>query len=76
MKDIKIIIPYTKEGINGKDFRIFVRGLRLLKYSVDFIVIGDFPDEYKRELYFIDKWYKCKESEISEVIKKIYKEDE
>ena len=74
MENIQIIVRYTKNGINGKDFEVFVKGLNLLRYPVDFWVVGDFPDEYREKLKFIKHWYKCKEDDISEVLKIIHKD--
>lgn len=74
MENIQIIVKYTKNGINGKDFEVFVKGLNLLRYPVDFWVVGDFPDEYREKLKFIKYWYKCKEDDISEVLKIIHKD--
>lgn len=69
MEKIKIIIPYSKNGINGKDFEVFVKGLNLLKYPVEFWVVGDFPDEYREKYKFVKKWIKCKDEDVSLIIK-------
>lgn len=74
MENIQIIVRYTKNGINGKDFEVFVKGLNLLRYPVEFWVVGDFPDEYREKLKFIKHWYKCKEDDIPEMLDLLHKE--
>lgn len=71
MNKIKIIIPYTKSGLNGKDFEIFIKGLNLLKYPVEFYVIGNFLEEYMEKYKFIEDWIKCEEENIQNEIKNL-----
>lgn len=73
MNKIQIIIPYTNNGIHGKDFEAFVKTMKMLKYPVDFVVVGDFPDEVANRLSFIDKWFKCREDDISEALVMVHK---
>lgn len=73
MNKIQIIIPYTNKGICGKDFETFVKGMNLLKYPTDMIVVGDFPDEVANKLTFINKWFKCKEDDIPQVLSMVHK---
>lgn len=68
MKNIQIVIRYTKSGINGKDFITFIRGLNLLKYPVEFYVIGYFPEDYPEKYKFVKNWIKCEEEDISKII--------
>ena len=68
MNKIQIIIPYTKRGINGKDFEVFIKGLNLLIYPVYFIVVGEFSNDIKEKYTFIDEWIYCNESDIKEMI--------
>ena len=68
MKNIQIVIRYTKNGINGKDFITFIRGLNLLKYPVEFYVIGDFPEDYPEKYKFVKNWIKSKEEDIQDII--------
>jgi hypothetical protein len=70
---IQIIIPYSNHFIHDKDFEVFCKGIRLLKYSTDLIVVGDFPDEIPNKLTFIEKWFKCKEDDIPKVLSMVHK---
>lgn len=47
--------------------------MNLLKYQTDMIVVGDFPDEVANKLTFINKWFKCKEDDIPQVLSMVHK---
>jgi hypothetical protein len=68
--NINVVIEYRNESVL-KDFKIFIKGLNLLKYPVKFIVVGEFPEDIKNEFKFIKSWYWCKAEDIPEMKKQI-----
>lgn len=68
--NVNVIIEYRNESVL-KDFKIFIKGLNLLKYPVKFIVVGEFPEDLKNEFKFIKDWYWCKAEDIPEMKKQI-----
>lgn len=72
--EIQIIIPYSKDGINGKDFETYARIMCMLKYPVSIIVVGSFPSYIIDVLPDIKYWLWCEDEDIQKMINKVHYE--